>query len=261
MLTPPAVVWYSAHLMTHGHLAIDVAAGTDKGCVRANNEDSFRFLTWNGDFWAAVADGCGGEAAGEVASQLAVDVFAEQVEKEAQGPRDLPFVLRDAVARANAAILEYGKREGHAGMGTTFTAVYCRGGQMISIHAGDSRIYRLRAGVFTQLTEDHTWVQEQVKAGRMTPDQAENDPRGSVLMKALGAPDFPVPDMDFHDLQEGDSYLLASDGLHRVVTMAEVADRMSDPPAETVKRLIALSIERGAPDNVTVIAFRVLACG
>lgn len=246
--------------MAPGQLTIDVAAGTDKGCVRANNEDSYRFLTWNGDFWAAVADGCGGEAAGEVASQLAVDVFAEQVEREAQGSRDLPFVLRDAVAHANTTILEYGQKEGHDGMGTTFSAVYCRGGQMISIHAGDSRIYRLRDGAFTQLTEDHTWVQEQVRAGRMTPEQAQTDPRGSVLMKALGAPDFPAPDMDFLDLRPGDTYLLSSDGLHRVVTLAEIADLMGRPPAETVQQLIALSLERGAPDNVTVISFRVLAC-
>ncbi len=243
--------------MATGRLEIEAAAGTDKGCVRSNNEDNYRFLTWHGDFWAAVADGCGGEAAGEVASQLAVDVFAEQLEEQAQGQRDLPFVLRDAVARANQVILEYSHKDGHEGMGTTFSAVYCRGDQAITIHAGDSRIYRLRNGEFAQLTEDHTWVQEQVKAGRMTPEAAEHDPRGSVLMKALGSPEFPAPDMDFLDLQPGDTFLLSSDGLHRVVTLPEIAEQMKKAPADAARDLVALSLERGAPDNVTVIAFRV----
>lgn len=241
-------------------LTLEVGAGTDKGCVRANNEDSYRYLSWNSDFWAAVADGCGGEAAGEVASRLAVEVFADRLEKEAHGPRDLSFVLRDAVAHANQAILDHARQEGHDGMGTTFTAVYCRGRQMISIHAGDSRLYRVREGVFAQLTEDHTWVQEQVNAGRMTPEQAAVDPRGSVLMKALGAPEFPAPDMDFLEVAPGDVYLISSDGLHRVVTLSEIAEYMKRPAPEAVKELIDLSLKRGAPDNVTVVMFRITAC-
>ncbi len=236
---------------------IVVAAASETGCVRANNEDSYKYLEEGFDFWAAVADGCGGEAAGEVASRLAVETFAEEMTRHRDSGRDLPFILRDAVVKANATILEASKEESRDGMGTTFSAVYLRGRTAIVVHAGDSRIYRKRDGAFEQQTQDHTWVQEQVKAGRMTPKQAEEDARGGILMKALGMPDFNAPDVDFLDLRPGDVFCLSSDGLHRVVKLEEISDLMDKDPAQGVNEMISLALKRGAPDNVTIILFRV----
>jgi protein phosphatase len=236
---------------------IEVAAASDTGCVRTNNEDSFRYLQEGDDFWALVADGCGGEAAGEVASRIAVDVFASEVARTLPSGRDLPFLLRDAFVRANQSIIDEAKNQGLAGMGTTFSAFYIRGRKALSVHAGDSRIYRKRDGVFERLSVDHTWVQEQVKVGRMTEEEAENHPRSGILMRALGANPATFPDIDFLDVRENDVVLISSDGLHRVVSLAEISDHMDLPPERAVQDLVALALRRGSPDNVTVIAFRV----
>lgn len=238
---------------------IQVAHATDKGCVRANNEDNFRYLQERGDFWVVVADGCGGEAAGEVASQLAVDTFADDLARHSQEPRDLMFILRDAVAHANQMIVEASHTGDREGMGTTFSAIFLREDRAYTVHAGDSRIYRKRAGQFEQLTEDHTWVQEQVKAGRMSPQEAEHDPRGSVLMKALGASDFPTPDIDLLDVQNDDVVMLTTDGLHRVVKLDEMSEMMDGDIETAARELLSLALRRGAPDNVTLVIFRVIS--
>lgn len=236
---------------------IQIAAGTDRGCVRQNNEDAYRYLADGNDFWAVVADGCGGEAAGEVASRMAVEVFADEIAKHRDSRRDVSFILRDAVVKANRAIIEESKVDGKDGMGTTFSGFYIRGREVFTVHAGDSRIYRKRSGVFEQLTVDHTWVQEQVDRGRLSPEEAENHPRGSVLIKALGIPDFGSPDIDFLEGQENDVLLISSDGLHRVITLPEISEMMELPAEKAVSDLISLSLERGAPDNVTVIMARI----
>jgi PPM family protein phosphatase len=236
---------------------IEVAGASDVGCVRTNNEDSLRFMQEGDDFWALVADGCGGEAAGEVASRIAVDVFASEVARTLPSGRDLPFILRDAFVRANQSIIDEAKNQGLAGMGTTFSAFYIRGKEALTVHAGDSRIYRKRDGVFERLSVDHTWVQEQVKVGRMTEEEAENHPRGGILMRALGANAATAPDIDFLDVRESDAILLSSDGLHRVVTLPEISAHMDLPPDRAVQDLIALALRRGSPDNVSVIALRV----
>jgi len=235
---------------------VQIAAATDKGCIRQNNEDSYRYLAEGNDFWAVVADGCGGEAAGEVASRMAVEVFADEIVKHRDSRRDVSFILRDAVVRANRAIIEESKVDGKKGMGTTLSGFYVRGREVFTVHAGDSRIYRKRNGVFEQLTVDHTWVQEQVDRGILSPEEAETHPRASVLIKALGIPDFGSPDIDFLDGQEDDVILVSSDGLHRVVTLQEISQMMDLPAEKAVTDLIALSLERGAPDNVTVIMAR-----
>lgn len=236
---------------------ITVAGATDKGCVRANNEDAFRYLEDGADFWAAVADGCGGENAGEVASRIAMEVFASELSKHRESGRDVSFVIRDAVVKANRMILEEAQKPECKGMGTTFSGIYIRDKNIFSVHAGDSRIYRKRDNVFEQLTEDHTWVEEEVRFGRLTREQADHHPKAGVLMKALGIPDFGSPDIDFLDAREGDTIMITTDGLHRVVALEETAPKMDLAPEETVRELISLALERGAPDNVTIIALRV----
>ena len=236
---------------------VEVAALSDVGCVRKKNEDSFRYLAEGDDFWAAVADGCGGEAAGEVASRIAIEIFAEEIARGRTSSRDVPFILRDALVKANRAILEASTVEGRYGMGTTFSAYYIRGKNAFVAHAGDSRIYRKRAGVFEQLTEDHTWVREQVMKGNIRPEDEENHPRSGLLLRALGTADFTSPDIEFLDAEVGDVLLLSSDGLHRVVPVAEIGDHMELAPDEAARRLVELALRRGSPDNVSVIVLRI----
>lgn len=237
---------------------IRIAAASDVGCVRKNNEDSYKYMEEGDDFWAAVADGCGGELAGEVASRMAVELFAQEVDRHRTSPRDIVFILRDAVVKANRSILEAAQQVDKRGMGTTFSGIYIRGKNLFTLHAGDSRIYRKRDGRFEQLTEDHTWVQEQVKRGKMSQEEADNHPRSGVLMRALGTPDFTAPDIDFLDARSGDTILISSDGLHRVVTLEEISDAMDLDQEETARTLIEKALKRGSPDNVTVIALKVV---
>ncbi len=241
--------------------AIRIFAASDMGCVRKNNEDNFKYMAEGEDFWAAVADGCGGEMAGEVASRIAIDVFAQEIDKNQGSPRDIVFILRDAVVKANRAILEEAKQADKRNMGTTFSGIYMRGKNLFTLHAGDSRIYRKRDGRFEQLTEDHTWVQDQVKRGKMTQDEADHHPKSGVLLRALGTPDFTAPDIDFLDGRPGDVILISSDGLHRVVSLEEISEAMDLDQETAVKMLIETALKRGSPDNVTVIAMKIEAVG
>lgn len=236
---------------------LDVAALSDVGCVRTNNEDSLGYRAADDDFWAAVADGCGGEAAGEIASRLALEVFAAEVAARSAAIREVSFLLRDAVVRANRAILEAATVDGCRGMGTTFSAFYLRGRNAFVVHAGDSRVYRLRAGAFEQLTIDHTWVHEQVVRGNIKPEDEENHPRSGILLKALGMVDFTAPDIEFLDAQVGDTILVSSDGLHRVVAVEEIKAHMALAPREAAQMLLNLALQRGSPDNVSLIVMRI----
>jgi protein phosphatase len=236
---------------------IDVAALSDVGCIRTNNEDSFRYLAEGDDFWAAVADGCGGEAAGEVASRIAIEIFAEDVAAQRASGRDVPFILRDAVVKANRAILEAATVEGRRGMGTTLSVFFVRGRNAFVAHAGDSRIYRRRGDAFEQLTVDHTWVHEQVLRGTIKPEDEENHPQSGILLKALGTVDFTAPDIEFLDAVVGDTILLSSDGLHRVVPVEEIREHMTLSPREAAQQLLNLALKRGSPDNVSLIVMRI----
>ncbi|RMH54577.1 MAG: serine/threonine-protein phosphatase [Candidatus Hydrogenedentota bacterium] len=227
---------------------------TDIGRVRKNNEDAFKIASLGDDRWVAVADGCGGEAAGEVASSRALEVFEEEISREVQTERDLAFVLRDAVVRANEVLLEEAQGE-RKGMATTFSALYFRKDLAYSLHVGDSRIYRLQEDRFELLTCDHTWVEYAVQAGRITREEAEHHERAGWLMQALGMAEFRAPDIDFFPVKVGDRFLLCSDGLQKCVSDEEIAQALAtgDEPERTCRYLIDQSLARGAPDNVTVV--------
>lgn len=227
-------------------------AATDVGCVRKNNEDSFCHSSAGADLWIGVADGCGGEAAGEVASALAVSTFESEIKAKRDSGRDIAFVLRDAVVSANRRILDEAKESSKKGMGTTFSAVFFRGTSATLVHVGDSRIYRRRKGRTERLSEDHTWVNDAIKAGQLKKEDAKNHPRASMLTKALGMPEFDSPDMDIIGVEEGDSFLICSDGLYACVAEHEIDPFMDQDPKDGAARLIALARERGAPDNVTI---------
>ncbi|HEX4109175.1 MAG TPA: Stp1/IreP family PP2C-type Ser/Thr phosphatase [Solirubrobacteraceae bacterium] len=226
---------------------------SDTGRQRRANEDSF--------FARAplfvVADGMGGAQAGEVASQTAVSAFEEDLELgDGRGPDE---VLSARVHDANAAIHQLSRtRPELAGMGTTLTALYI-GPEWITIaHVGDSRAYLLREGALTKLTEDHSLVDELVKRGELTPEEAEDHPQRSVITRALGPE--PIVDVDNPRLRghDGDVLLLCSDGLTSMVSPAQVEAIMlgHDDLEEMASALVAAANAAGGKDNITVVLVR-----
>lgn len=226
-------------------IVIRTGAASDVGRMREGNEDAFLVT----DGFVAVADGMGGHRGGEVASQLALEVFAALSER---GEGD----LTSRIDAANRAVLERSLRDrAVAGMGTTFTVIAFDGAVGRLAHVGDSRAYRFRAGELTALTEDHTLVRRLVRAGELTEEEARVHPQRSVVTRALGAePDVEVDEGQL-DLRPGDRYLLCSDGLTGMVPdddIRAVLAEGSDPEATCV-RLVDEANLRGGPDNITVL--------
>jgi protein phosphatase len=242
---------------------------SDVGRVRTNNEDSFRIVEALNLF--ILSDGMGGEAHGEVASAMAVDVINKycEAEKEDSGATMLDEVpanvssrtrrLKNAVAQANFQIFQSAqKNPEQRGMGATITVLWLKDTLMSIAHVGDSRAYLLRNGNLQQLTNDHSLVAEQVRRGLITPQQAEESEMQSVLLRALGAHPEVEIDVDEVEIIPRDVLLLCSDGLTRMVTEPEIAGALQAEtiPSTAAERLIALANENGGIDNVTVIVVR-----
>jgi PPM family protein phosphatase len=242
---------------------------SDVGRVRTNNEDSFRIVEALNLF--ILSDGMGGEAHGEVASAMAVDVINKycESEKEDSGATVLDEApanissqtrrLKGAVAQANFQIFQAAqKNPEQRGMGATITALWLKDTVLSIAHVGDSRAYLLRSGNLQQLTNDHSLVAEQVRRGLITPQQAEESEMQSVLLRALGAHPEVEIDTDEVEIIPRDVLLLCSDGLTRMVTEPEIAGALQAEtvPSAAAERLIALANENGGVDNVTVIVVR-----
>ena len=232
-------------------------AGTDVGLRREENQDSFGIVERPGFRLFIVADGMGGVKGGGIASNLAVQTVREKLgacEKIGQ------IEIVDALEAANSAILQRGGAEdGTQGMGTTFVGVAFVASGMFVVNVGDSRAYRIRKGAIDQLTEDHTLVRELIRTGAISPDQAENHPVSHMLTRSLGpAVDVSV-DCDFlADVDDGDLFLLCSDGLYNLVHDAEMLDLVNNNSLdEAIQKLIDLANSRGGTDNITVMLVRV----
>jgi PPM family protein phosphatase len=230
-----------------------LGAASDRGRIREGNEDSF---VASGSL-AAVADGMGGAQAGEVASATAAD---ELRGLQDGGPwrtdRLAGDALKQAVLEANRRIREMAAGDKSLeGMGTTVTALLEDGDVVHLAHVGDSRAYLLRGGELSQLTEDHTLVQELVKQGKLRPEEAKRHPQGSIITRALGADADVQVDTATFKIVPGDRLLLCTDGLTAVVdpaTIRNVLLRTRDPQ-QASERLVAMANEQGGPDNVTVV--------
>ena len=226
-------------------------AGTDTGRQRRANEDSL--LARSPLF--VVADGMGGAQAGEVASRIAVESFSDGLEDAAQ-----PELALSALAlAANSRIHELSHSNAEqAGMGTTLTAVYVGEREVAIAHVGDSRAYCLRDGELLRLTDDHSLVDELVRQGRLTPEEAVEHPQRSVITRALG-PEMEVEvDTRSFRARDGDVYLLCSDGLTTMLEEAQLADILRAHPrlSEAGEALIAAANEAGGRDNITVVLLR-----
>jgi protein phosphatase len=242
-------------------MRISCAGITDVGVVRSGNEDNFLLDCAQGLF--IVADGMGGHAAGEVASEMAVQIVAKEL-GSLRGLQDgeAAVRMRSAIRKANAAIFdrtlaEHDKR----GMGTTTTVLVLFSRRYMIGQVGDSRAYLLRQGDLLQLTKDHSYVQEQVDAGLLTPEQARTHPYSNVITRCVGANEDVAPDIYMGNLEQGDMILLASDGLTGMLEDRQIADIMDDEevPEGCVNKMIVEANRRGGLDNITAIVVRVEA--
>jgi serine/threonine protein phosphatase PrpC len=243
-------------------LGWEAAGASDVGRVRQGNEDAFMIDARRGVFM--VADGMGGHAAGEVASAVATEAVAAAVCKGVDlglQADDLAEAMRRAFHLAHTAILEYtAVNPAAAGMGTTMTAiVVCDDGTFRLAHIGDSRAYLLRDGVLGQITSDHTWVQREVDAGRLTPRGARTHRLSHILTRALGADSTDEPDLYSGVLRPGDLLLLATDGLTGMLTDRRILRILETekPPEELVAELIITANRHGGRDNITAVVVRV----
>ncbi len=229
-------------------LALRYAARSDRGLVRANNEDS----VYAGARLLALADGMGGHAAGEVASQLVIAALAPLDDDEPGG--DLLGKLEGAVREGNDAIHEQVELNPDLdGMGTTLTAILFAGDRLGLVHIGDSRGYLLRDGELTQITKDDTFVQTLVDEGRITAEEAHSHPQRSLIMRALTGHEV-EPTLIMREAREGDRYLLCSDGLSDPVSQETILEALKiTDVADSADRLIELALRGGGPDNVTVV--------
>ncbi len=231
--------------------AFHYAARSDVGMVRSNNEDS----GYAGPHLLAMADGMGGHAGGDVASSTVIGTLV-RLDGEALGGRDLSHALLDRIHAANTEIGDQVHADPRLdGMGTTLIALLRAGDKIVLAHIGDSRAFMVRDGVVTQITKDHSFVQNLVDEGRISPEEAQHHPQRSLVTRVLtGAPD-DEPDLVVRQGRIGDRYVIASDGLTDYVardTIVEVLTSTADP-GETADRLVALALRAGAPDNVTVV--------
>lgn len=236
---------------------------SDVGKVREQNEDSFGADSPPGLF--VVADGMGGHAAGEIASSLAVRCATEGVALiDSDAPLDEARArLRTAVADANQCILIEGRAHPErAGMGTTTTALLLSSsGWWVIAHVGDSRAYMVRDSDVRQITEDHTYVQELVNQGRISDEEARVHPRSSLLTRALGTTAQVPVDTFEGRLEDGDRFVLASDGLTSMVPDEELRAliALDCEPEELVDALIGAANEAGGHDNITAIVVEAVA--
>ena len=241
-------------------IAFRFEARSDTGLKRSKNDDS----GYGGRFLAVVADGMGGHVGGDVASATTVLNLTPLDHPDFEDGTGSVY-LADEIQSANLIINELAANDPQlAGMGTTCTALLIDGDCIELAHIGDSRAYRLRPGAdgeFEQISTDHTFVQRLLNEGRITPQEALNHPHKNVIMRVLGDVDAsPELELKTLDAVPGERWVLSSDGLDAVVSLAEIEQvmRSTDDLSEIADTLIAMTLERGAPDNVTVVSLQVI---
>lgn len=238
-----------------GRLTLQMSGLTDPGEVREGNEDAIRWSAGQG--WAVLADGMGGHSAGEVASQLAVEVLERELGTLAADVTadETAQRLREAVSEANRRIRCRASEEPRChNMGTTIVAVVFRAQTLVLAHVGDSRLYRYRAGELAQLSHDHSLVQELVDEGMMSREEAHESGYKHVITRALGLDETVAVDLLQQPLQNGDRYLLCSDGLSDKIPDAELAAYLQDGEPEAItQQLVAEAKRRGGEDNISVV--------
>ena len=258
---------------------LQTAGMTHPGMSGKNNEDRYGLFAYKSgkeapepSVFAVVADGVGGKLAGEIASDLAVKVIREKI--EAGDITNPVATMMQAIFDASTAIQEEAKSSSeHSGMGTTVTCAWVIGDRLYGANVGNSRLYLLREGTLRQISIDHSWVQEAMDYGAITPEQARTHPNSHIITRYLGS-DKMMPDMRLKltpeesdeaaeknqglQLVAGDIVFLCSDGLTDVVEDEEIEKQLTTEPIQAaLEKLTALANENGGPDNITSIALQV----
>ncbi len=243
----------------------EVAAASDKGRVRTSNEDSFGYCEDAGIY--VVCDGMGGAAAGEVASRVTVDAVLDcfcsgsrmHRKVSADTAQERQELLEKAVASANQQVFQQAETDAKLhGMGTTLVALLVEGARAYVVHVGDSRCYLWREGKLQQWTQDHSLVDEQVRLGQITREEAERSPLRNVITRAVGSQPSVVPELDELAVQAGDLFLLCSDGLTREVKDEQIASILgqSSDLGTCCRLLIDAANANGGRDNITCLVVR-----
>jgi protein phosphatase len=260
----------------HMALAVEVAGKTDVGCVRANNEDNFGYDSRYGIF--VVCDGMGGQAAGEVASKMGVDILLDYFRNQPSAA-EMPATngnnphapqpnssgaqsLANAIQLANRTIFQAGQaQQARHGMGSTIVAALVRGNALAIAHVGDSRIYLVRQGTIQQLTQDHSLVMEQVRRGYITLEQAQKSEMQNIILRALGSEEAVEADIEDLVAVPGDLLLMASDGLTRHVQDEEILKIVQQPGdlEHACDDLVQMAKNRGGDDNITCLLVRIVS--
>jgi serine/threonine protein phosphatase PrpC len=247
-------------------LRLAVAELTDVGRKRERNQDNVAHQIPSDDetlqrrgALLIVCDGMGGHAAGEVASQLAIDTIRNTYYNAHH--HDIISALAHAVEQANAAIFGHAREHNElAGMGTTCVACVLAGGRAYVVNVGDSRAYLVRHGKMRQVTQDHSWVAEQVRAGLLSEEQARHHSHRNVITRSLGTQPSVTADLFIENMHDGDRMLLCSDGLHGYVDEREIEREMvaEQRPEDAAHTLIAMANANGGPDNITALVVNLL---
>jgi len=229
-------------------------SATDVGTVREVNEDSLILRTDIG-MWA-VADGMGGHEVGDLASSRVVEALAGVESHDLLS--DFVDAVDDALTAVNGQIIAYSEEElENASMGSTVVSLLVRGRVGVCLWVGDSRLYRLRNGVLSQLSRDHSQVEEMLQMGMLTPEQAINHPDSHVITRAIGGEDELYVDINIFSLQIGDTFLLCSDGLYNSVDVEDMeAYLASRDPQQACDDLLRIALENEARDNVSLIVLK-----
>ncbi len=237
---------------------IEFGTQTHQGRVRTSNEDSYAANPKNKIF--VVADGMGGHAAGEIASQIAASTVEELVSTKRHSGNDLEETLRVAAQEANARIYETQRRKPElAGMGSTLTVLSFRDKMFFVAHVGDSRAYLLRDGILDQLTRDHSLVWHLFESGVLRKDELSSHPQKNLITRSIGPHPQVEVDVERGEAREGDIYLLCSDGLTDVLTDEHIRKILSEngkSSQELGDTLVNAANKGGGPDNITVVVVR-----
>lgn len=236
---------------------------THRGAVRGENQDSYHFTLpdKNGTAVGVVCDGMGGAKGGKTASRLAIRTFADQMRSNLPlGEEQMKELLTNAAQQSNQAVYQRSVEEPSLhGMGTTIVAAAVRSDSAIVLNVGDSRAYHISNGSITQVTSDHSLVEDMVLRGKLTREEAQHHPQKNLITRALGAEREVMCDLFSVSLGSGDYLLLCSDGLSNMISETELLTQVTDSgtPDAGCEKLLETVLSRGAPDNVTVVIFQI----
>ncbi len=242
---------------------MEIWGATDRGMVRKQNQDTFRWTKLNdSQFLAVVCDGMGGAKSGDVASKLASEVFEADISQSVEPDIDQQSIVKmlvDGVKSANRAVYEQSLvSPDFKGMGTTLVAVFLQGSAAYIINVGDSRCYYLSEGEVSQVTEDHSVVGLMVARGQISEEEARTHPNKNLITRAVGTEPDVECDCFYLGLDQGEYLLLCSDGLSNMVSRPEMLFEIThgENGTQCCQRLIDIAKNRGAPDNVTVVLMK-----